>query len=183
MKARNSARGFTLIELLIVVAIIAIMVDPVFRTFVNVLRAERGTTLQSEALDSVSALERAWREDVHSADAQLARSGEYTSSSHTLILSRPAGTTTATREFVLYRVVQSAARKDKRSLAVHRTRFDERGTTQSDQTIGTAFDAVTFGADTRTTTLLTLSADVTAGFAMHVSRQAFTAIAALGGAK
>jgi len=60
--------GVTLIECLIVIAIMAILTDAVFRIFTQSLRLERASSAIEVRTESLTALARAWRNDVHGAE-------------------------------------------------------------------------------------------------------------------
>jgi prepilin-type N-terminal cleavage/methylation domain-containing protein len=60
--------GVTLIECLIVIAIMAVLTDAVFRIFTQSLRLERASSAIEVRTESLSALARTWRNDVHGAE-------------------------------------------------------------------------------------------------------------------
>ena len=166
---------FTLIEQLIVIAIIGIMLDGVFRVYTTAQRVERSSVRQQEATRDLTILAQSWRRDVNRATQAIDAAGELNATSGTLILEFVDSATSATEQLAYV-----AQAKTGGLFTVERVKIAATGKPTSRQVVAEGLDNIMFGpvADLPMTSRTVVARR---GFGALNTTQEFTAIAAFGG--
>ena len=168
-------RALTLIELLIVIAIVAILTEPVLMLYLTVTRTARSAAVNQASFEQMSSLATTWRSDVCNAQASLPTTAERETSTHTMILKCMPSERANAPDLIVYRAVPDVAAG---TVSVDRVGLGTEGAEVFSQRLASGLSTAEFGhAGNGAFVTLKLAGPQVVN---QTSRAAYTVLAAIG---